>query len=177
MRSVDKKIETLIESDADTFEVKGARYSLGCLTSSVGFLLRASYLQLRETLRAIDGVDIKPAMFELLKIAADNPGMLQAHAARILLIQESNMAILVRDALKFGLISRSDENAKRRQGLWLTSLGKETMMKMSVVADEVTENYLVSIDTDEQMMIKTLLAKLYIGGLERRSDTEELGNN
>ena len=162
-------------SDADAehiVNVSGCDYSIKTLTSSVGFLFRGAYLQIRELLRVSEQFEIKPAMFELLRITYENPGIRQAHAARLLMIQESNMATLVRDAFKFDLLGRLDERGKRRQGLWLTPHGKEILDRTVTLADAVEQQYLAVLSSDEIQALRATLGRAYKSGLDRKSEGE-----
>lgn len=172
--------QKISDDDADhVVNISGYDYSIQTMTSSVGFLFRAAYLQIKELLRVTEQFEIKPAMFELLRITHENPGIRQAHAARLLLIQESNMATLVRDAFKLGLLGRLDERGKRRHGLWLSSHGKEMLDDMAAIAEKVEQQYLAVLDPDEEQALRTILSRAYKSGLDRKSEGEldELAEN
>ena len=160
------------EQSEDYVNISGCDYSVNSLTSSAGFLFRAAYLQIRELLRTAERFEVKPAMFELLRITGENPGIRQAHAARLLLIQESNMATLVREAFKVGLIGRLDEEAKRRQGLWLSARGKDMLKEMMALADAVEEQYVTALTPAESGSLRVLLGRVYKAGLVRKLETE-----
>lgn len=152
--------------------ISGRDYSVHSLTSSAGFLFRAAYLQIRDLLRTAEQFDVKPAMFELLRVTNENPGIRQAHAARLLLIQESNMARLVRDAFEMGVIGRLDEEGKQRQGLWLSPRGKEILREMMELAEAVEEQYMAVLTHAESSSLGLLLGRVYKAALCQKIETE-----
>ena len=182
MPSVERHEEVEKSKNEGSVTINGCEYSIESLTSSIGFLFRASYLQIRELLRATDQFNLKPAMFELLRITGENPDIRQAHAARILLIQESNMANLVREAAKQQLIDRIDTNGRRRQGLWLTARGQEVVAEITKLATAIEQQHTELLASAEDQHLRSLLARIYKAGLLRRlaadsPESSKIGGN
>src|SRR3546814_19225308 len=99
--------------------VGDVEYELTSLTTSLGFLTRVVQVQINERIRIAGALQVTPAIFSTLRLLEANPGIRQVHAARILVIQESNMANLVKDLIAQGL--RSEE---RRVGKECVSTGR-----------------------------------------------------
>lgn len=177
MHSLERKLADT--NPADLVEIDGyiavneAKYDIRSLTTSVGFLLHASYLQLRELLRTKDEFELKPAMFELLRIASENPGIRQAHAAKILLIQESNMATMVKDLSKEGLVKRGSKSP----GLWLTDAGRQRLERAAKLARSIERAYTVDLSEAEDQALRALLSKVYQASLRRKIAAEALADN
>ena len=137
-------------------------YVLTPLTDSVGFLARVADLQLRERIRAAGGLALSPAILSLLKLVRANPGIRQAHAARILLIQESNMANLIKALIGEGLIRRgvADGSQNKRAGLWLTELG-EKELRHDVEAAKIDRQYAAILTNAQYASLLSLLGRIY----------------
>lgn len=149
----------------DSVSINENEYSLRSLTSSLGFLLHASYLQLRDLLRLSAEFGLKPSMFELMRITRENPGIRQAHASKILLIQESNMTILVKELQKLGFMERGGVGKKKRPGLWLTDLGEARFAEIAKVAEGIEREHTADLTDSEADKLRSLLSTIYYGGL------------
>lgn len=116
----------------------GREYALGPLTESLGFLTRAVNVQINERVRASGGLGVSPAIFSTLQLLQVNPGIRQVDAARLLVIQESNMANLVKDLVARGLVERRGETPKR-VGLWITAAGESELARCAtdLAADRI----------------------------------------
>lgn len=151
----------------DSVSISEIEYTLSSLTSSLGFLLHASYLQLRDLLRLSAEFGLKPSMFELMRITRENPGIRQAHASKILLIQESNMTVLVKELQKLGLIERGGPGEKKRPGLWLTDLGEARFMEIAKIAEGIERQHTGDLTNSEVNKLRSLLSTIYYRGLLR----------
>lgn len=129
------------------------------LTSSLGFLARAAYLQIGDLIRVRGGLTVSPPMLSALTLIHDNPGIRQVQVARILLIHESNTATLVREMIGNGLIERKKGTGKRG-GLWITGAGIETLGQ-SIPATEISRGYAGCLSDDEYQQLITLLGRTY----------------
>lgn len=147
-------------------------YPIESLLASLGFLLHASYLQIRESLRSSGDFDVTPAMFELMRVTRENPGIRHSTAAVILLIQGPNMTALVQSLVKAGLIRRGDAEGKRRTGLWLTSKGEIKLFELEKLARDLERFYTSPLDAEEGEALKRLLGRLYLGGVHRKLASE-----
>ncbi|WP_313805575.1 MarR family winged helix-turn-helix transcriptional regulator [Sphingobium sp.] len=143
--------------------VGDVEYALEPLTKSLGFLTRVVQVQINERVRAAGGLHVSPAVFSTLRLIQANPGIRQVHAARILLIQESNMANLVKDLIAQGLIERREEEGKRI-GLWITDKGEEEV-EHGNQSDELDRSYANALSDKEYQRLLQLLDRAYRAAL------------
>ena len=129
------------------------------LTGSLGFLSRAAYLQIGELIRERDALSVSPPTHSMLALVRANPGIRQVHAARLLLIHESNMAILVRELVGKGLVQRQKGGGKR-SGLWITEDGA-TVLAKAVQAAAISREYADSLSDEEYQQLIGLLSRAY----------------
>lgn len=141
----------------------GTEYVLSPLTDSLGFLTRVVQVQICDCIRAAGEMDISPATLSLLRLVGSNRGILQAHAARILLIQESNMAILVKTVIAMGLIERRSQKGKRA-GLWLTAEGELKVAQWERTA-VIDRSYASVLSDAEYRQLIQLLSRVYHAAL------------
>lgn len=106
--------------------VADGEYALAPLTETIGFLTRVVQVQIMDRIRAAGGFGMSMAGFSVLRLVNANPGIRQAHIARILVIQESNMVNLVKDMIEQGFIERRGEGKTKRGGLWITDGNRAT---------------------------------------------------
>ncbi len=147
----------------DKTAVGEGEYELTPLTNSLGFLTRVVQVQINERIRAEGGLPVSFAVLSALRLFQANPGIRQVHAARILLVQESNMANLVKDLLGQGLVERREDDSKRT-GLWLTALGKEEL-KRCAWADDLDRVYASALSDKEYRQLRELLHRVYRASL------------
>lgn len=141
----------------------GSEYALGPLTDSLGFLTRVVQVQISDRVRASGGMEISPATLSLLRLIKANPGIRQAHAARILVIQESNMANLTKEVMERGLVERRAE-ARRRGGLWITKEGEREIRKCTA-AFSIDRSYAGVLTDTEYRQLVQLLNRVYRSSL------------
>ena len=133
--------------------------AIGKLTRSLGFLTRVVHIQINDRLRAQGGLAASPATLAMLTLVHENPGIRQAHAARFLLIHDSNMAMLVKNLVAQGLIERRGSTGKR-SGLWITEKGAELVAGTSPV-EGLVRAYAGSLSDQEYRQLIALLERLY----------------
>ena len=138
-------------------------YSTGTLATSLGFLTRVVYVQIGDRLRAHGGLTVGPATLSFLHIVDVNPGIRQAHAARILMIQESNMATLVKNSVAQGMIERGRGTGKR-SGLWITAEGAKLVAQVTS-ANAINREYAEPLSEDEYQQLIALLNRVYQASL------------
>ena len=138
-------------------------YSLSPLTKSIGFLVRVVQVQLNERLRAGGGLSVTPAIYSALQLIHANPGIRQVHAARILMVQESNMAILVKEMIANGFIERRKGNGKHI-GLWTTEAGL-AKLEVGPWAQDLDRQFASVLSDREYKMLLTLLDRVYRAAL------------
>lgn len=144
--------------------VGGTEYTLSPLTDSIGFLTRVVQIQINDRIRASGTLGISPAVLSVLRLLEVNPGIRQVDAARILLIQESNMTNLVKDLITQGLIKWRGKNGSKRGGLWVTSGGRR-QLEQTAPADAIDRLYADSLSSKEYRQLVTLLRRLYLASL------------
>ena len=137
-------------------------YALSAVTDSLGFLTRVIHVQINDRLRASGLLSISPATLSLLRLIQANPGMRQNHAARILLIQESNMANLVKDLIGRGLLERRNMGA--RGGLWISEQGERELAGCASV-DAIDRSYASVLTDAEYRQLVRLLNRVYRAAL------------
>ena len=167
MRSSDEALLAPPARPVNSVSISEVEYGITSLTSSLGFLLHATYLQLRDLLRLSSEFGLKPSMFELMRITRENPGIRQAHASRILLLQESNTTTLVRELQNLGLMERAKPGKKKRPGLWLTALGEARFVEITKIAQGIEREHTASLPDSEADKLRVLLSTIYRDGLSR----------
>ncbi|HKY81455.1 MAG TPA: MarR family winged helix-turn-helix transcriptional regulator [Sphingobium sp.] len=138
-------------------------YALAPVTKSLGFLTRVVQVQINERLRGAGGLSVSPAVFSALRLVHGNPGIRQGHAARILQIQESNMANMIKDLVAQGWIERREEPGKRI-GLWITGKGEEEV-EQGAWADDLDRAYAAALSDKEYKQLLYLLDRVYRSSL------------
>jgi len=138
-------------------------YELSPLTKSLGFMTRVMQVQINERIRVSGGLHISPAVFSTLRLLQANPGIRQVHAARILMIQESNMANLIKDLVSQGLVERREESG-RRPGLWISADG-ERELEQAEWADVIDRDYANVLSDKEYRQLLQLLDRIYRASL------------
>ena len=146
-------------ADAQSHSFGDDEFVLDDLTGSLGFLSRAAYLQIGELIRAHGAFSVSPPTLSMLALVRANPGIRQVHAARLLLIHESNMAILVRELVRKGLVQRQ-KGGGRRSGLWITEEGT-TVLAQTIQATAVSREYADDLSDEEYLQLITLLSRIY----------------
>jgi len=144
-------------------KVGDGEYALTNLTNSLGFLTRVIQVQINERIRSAGVLQVTPATYSTLRVLQANPGIRQVHAARILVVQESNMANLIKDLIAQGLVERREDESKRT-GLWITALGEEELERSSS-ADDLERVYAKALSDKEYRSLLRMLDRIYQAGL------------
>ena len=145
--------------DLETGAVGEEEVVLDDLTGSLGFLTRAAYLQIGDLIRAQCTLAVSPPTLSTLALIRANPGIRQVQAARILLVRESNMAILVRELVGKGLVERRNAGGKR-SGLWITEEGRKIVAQTGE-ATAISREYADVLSDAEYQQLVSLLARAY----------------
>lgn len=140
-----------------------AEYWVDALTRSLGFLTRVIHIQIGDRIRANRSLVASPATLAFLHLVDANPGIRQVHAARILLIHESNMAMLVKNLVAEGLIERREGTGKR-SGLWIAAKGAD-MVAQSAAADVISREHAECLSDEEYQQLVALLDRVYRASL------------
>lgn len=141
----------------------GKKYSLASLTDSLGFLTRVVQVQINDRVRASGGLRISPARLSVLRLVAANPGIRQVDVARFLMVQESNMANLVKDLIAQALIKRQ---GNKRGGLWVTGDGRRQVEQLTA-APTIDRSYAAVLSDKEYRQLVRLLNRVYRASLVR----------
>lgn len=158
------KVYRMASGNLSRATVGECEYALGPLTGSLGFLTRVIQVQIADRLRANGGLGMSPAVYTTLRLVDANPGIRQVHAARILLIQESNMANLTKDLIERGVIERRGDDTGKRGGLWITDKGREELSKGSL-AETVDRSHAAVLSDKEYKELVGLLNRVYRASL------------
>ena len=154
--------------------VDGAEYALGSLTGSLGFLTRVIQVQLNDQVRAIGGFSISNAAFATLRLVEANPGIRQVDVARLLMIQESNMANLIKDLISNALMEKRGEAGGKRGGLQITDSGR-LKLKQAAPANTLERACAAALSDKEYRALLALLARIYqasLGGPKQREGSD-----
>ena len=146
-------------SDPETYPLEGDEFILDDLTNSLGFLTRAAYLQIGDLIRDHGSFAVSPPTLSMLALVEANPGIRQMQAARLLLIRESNMVMLVRELVGNGLVERRGVGGKR-SGLWITKEGTAILTQTAQAAG-ISREYADCLSDAEYQQLIALLARTY----------------
>ena len=145
--------------------VEGEReYALDSLSNSLGFLVRVVQLQIVERVRASGTLGISPGALAALRLIEANPGVRQMHVARLLLIQESNLANLIKKFMAQGLVERRSKSGGKRGGLWITD-GCRRLIDEATFAETLDRAYASVLSDAEYAQLVSLLNRLYRAAL------------
>ncbi|HKX79003.1 MAG TPA: helix-turn-helix domain-containing protein [Novosphingobium sp.] len=134
------------------------------LTEMLGFLTRVVQIQINDIVRGTEALTISPAVLAVLQLVGANPGIRQVQVARVLLIQESNLASLVKRLIADKLIERRGTPGGKRGGLWLTG-GGTRLVDGAASLEHVLEDYLEVLSDDERRRLIDMLNRLYRAAL------------
>lgn len=142
----------------------GMEVTLDSLTDSLGFLTRVVHVQIVDRVRASHTLSVSPAVLAMLRLVEANPGIRQVQVAKILLIQESNLANLVKHLIAQGLVERRSKTGARRGGLWLTEGGCR-LIENAATAEAIDRSYAAVLSDKEYQQLVRLLNRLYRAAL------------
>lgn len=147
---------------------------LSKIENTLGFLLRTLQQKSFKAFHAeFGGIGLTPARHAILTMIGGNPGVKQVQLASILGLHEPNMALLIKECEKGGLVHRS-RSKKDGRAISLTLTDKGTAFlaeieKKSAVVDRQTVHALSDIETT---LLKQLLMKA-VGPFPKSDDTAE----
>lgn len=103
--------------------------SLGCLNDHVGFHLRLAQLAVfKHFENALGEIGVTPAIYSVLEVLHDNPGITQSKLATAVRLDRSSMVPMLDKLGKRGLVERRASTTDRRHNhLFLTPDG-ETLL-------------------------------------------------
>ena len=151
-------------AESPKMAVGDREYALAPLVESLGFLARVVHVQITGRCRADDRLTMSLASYSLLHLVDANPGIYQAHAARILLIQEPNMVSLVKALVEKGCIERRGSEGSTRGGFWITETGRKQLKAMSAL-EAINRAYTSVLSDREHKQLVDLLKRVYCAAL------------
>lgn len=162
--------EEMLNRDEDVIEWEGEACHIGVLIKSVGFLAHMIQIQERELHRA-SGTPVSPGVYSALSVIERNPGIRQGLLANVLLIQESNMAPLIRKLTADGFIERRAHPEKHRAiTLWVTAKGKQLLKSVQPIFRTIDREFANVLPDHEYDDLVTILAKLFRARWNNASD-------
>lgn len=135
---------------------------LGVVDGMTGYhLRRASAVFAADFARTMDGLGMRQALFAILSIVMETPGVNQGAVGRALGIQRANMVALINDLVDRGLVDRTVAPADRRAfALRITDKGRDLVARCMILLDAHEDAMLAHLDTDERTMLVSLLRKI-----------------
>jgi DNA-binding MarR family transcriptional regulator len=137
-----------------------ARGQLGGL---VGYhLRRASAAMMADFSGELAGVALRPVQFAILSLVADNDGTSQTELCRELNVQKANMAPLIAELERRGLLARKPAPLDRRvQMLTLTAKAERELPDWRALVAVHEERFLEPLTASERALLLKLLRKLW----------------
>lgn len=140
---------------------------LSRLEKMAGFLLRLSQLQVYEAFHAaLAGRDITPTRYSLLAVLHDNPSSRPGQIAEALRVKPSNMATLLQQFEREGLIRRVADPAERRAALVeLTEDGQRLFAEIDPVVRAMEDQAVAALNPAEVPLFLDMLIR--VAGMRR----------
>ncbi|RWG85374.1 MarR family transcriptional regulator [Mesorhizobium sp.] len=137
----------------------------GALNTLVGYnLRRASVVMLNDFEVEFAEVPLRPTTFAMLATVDENPGISSAELCRLLGIKSANMAPLIAEQEKRGLIERrAHAEDKRVQILFLTAEARKAMPKWRQQALRHEKRVLLDLTKKERATLLRLLRRVWSG--------------
>lgn len=133
------------------------------LTSLPGYLLRrASTASLAELNQKLAGLKLRHSDASLLLLIGSNPGITQSEAGRMLDIQRANMVPFIARLETQGFVRRQQVDG-RSQGLSLTSMGEDVMLRARNLIEDYEEQLLKRVPSDMRPFVVPILLSLWGG--------------
>ncbi len=133
------------------------------LTSLPGYLLRrASTASLAELNQKLAVLKLRHSDASLLLLIGANPGITQSEAGRTLDIQRANMVPFIARLEAQGLVRRQQVDG-RSQGLSLTSVGEDVMLRARGLIEEYEQQLLKKVPADMRPFVVPILLSLWNG--------------
>lgn len=111
--------------------------------------------------RAMDGTGMRPVLFSMLAIVAENPGINQTSLGRMLGVQRANLVPLVNELLERALVERQTAaNDRRAFALVLTDAGRGMLDECVGRVSVHEERMLAPLTRGERVILLDLLTRL-----------------
>ena len=150
------------ESDPSNWQAEPASIRSEVLEGLVGYRLRrAATVFMTDFRLAMGDSSIRPVLFAMLSIVAENPGINQTSLGRALGIQRANLVPLVNDLLERGLIERRQaQQDKRAFALLLSSKGETELAEATKRIRAQEQKRLKPLDKKERAQLLELLRRI-----------------
>jgi DNA-binding MarR family transcriptional regulator len=134
------------------------------LLSRASFLLkRLGFLIKDRTIAALEPTGSSPYDHSVLALLDEEPSETQAMIADALGYDRSHLVGVLDDLEQRGLIERRrDPSDRRRHVVTLTPAGKETLIRLRSIAEQVEDEFLAPLDAEERETLKALLQRLAV---------------
>ena len=145
----------------ETPETEGeARSAL--LESLVGYRLRrASNAVMADFMAEVGALGLRPALFAMLAVARENPGINQSALGRALGIQRANLVPLIAELAGRGLIERRPAQRDRRAvAIHLTEGGEALLAEAERRVRPHEERMLRHLNREERETLRDLLNRI-----------------
>lgn len=108
--------------------------------------------------------DATPVQFAILNALMDDPGEDQITLSNRVAFDPATLGSVVgRLEAKGWVMRKADPGDKRRKLLWITKEGEQVALGMKRAVSKAQQRILAPLDTDEQLQLSALLAKLVSG--------------
>ncbi|HTC50479.1 MAG TPA: MarR family winged helix-turn-helix transcriptional regulator [Steroidobacteraceae bacterium] len=117
---------------------------VGILPNLLGYNVRRAHMALwRDFNRTVGAAHIRPGIFSMMVLIDANPGVAQIELASQLAIDKATLVGLIRQLQRLGWLERrSSSTDRRRQDLFLTTLGRQQLVILKRVMIEHERRFL-----------------------------------
>ncbi|HEY2161072.1 MAG TPA: MarR family transcriptional regulator [Solirubrobacteraceae bacterium] len=141
-----------------------------CASSSMVLLPRLAKQVMRRSDPELLGLDLR--LLLALSYLGDHDGVAQQEFVDALCIDAKNVVLILNELEEGGhLIRRRDSEDRRRHRVYVTAAGREALERARRVQEEIEEDVLQALSTDERDELRRLLAKA-LRGAEGSSDEQ-----
>src|SRR5580692_10903995 len=118
--------------------------NVGILPNLLGYNVRRAHMALwRDFNRTVGSTLIRPGIFSMMVLIDANPGVAQIELASQLAIDKATLVGLIRQLQRQGWLERRSSSAdRRRQDLYLTTLGRQQLGILKRVMIEHEQRFL-----------------------------------
>ncbi|MDP2810926.1 MAG: MarR family transcriptional regulator [Rhodocyclaceae bacterium] len=135
--------------------------ALGSLTSHVGFHLRLAQLAVfKDFERELAEIGVSPAVYSVLEVLQQNPGLTQSKLAGAVRLDRSSMVPMLDKLGKRGLVERLASTADRRHNhLYLTAAGAELLRQANERVNQHEKRVCAPFSHAEKKTLMALLTR------------------
>jgi DNA-binding MarR family transcriptional regulator len=142
---------------------RGAKVDLACLTRLLGYNLRRAYqMSWRVYVSTIGENKLRPGLYSMLMLVRANPGIAQIELGTHLGVDKASVVALLDRLEHSGFIERRRSTRdRRRQGIFLTSVGAAELESLTVQVRQVEKQMNARFSRAEYEQLLELLQRLY----------------